>query len=743
MSFRAARFIIIFAGILLSFLLLNILPNLTFNNDHWLPQSNEYQQMLDYLEDEFQPGFGAIVVLTLPTDYFDQTNIDFFKSFKSSIEQLQYVFKVNSPLDATVIINQDDMLSIQTYEEAIDENNIRSIDHYKSLFTKSPYFGKLLSTDYKTVGLSISIDKKNDSNDLERRVSTIQAIQGIISNLPPPVTAFISGDAAIYYQMDHATQRNLVTLLPIAFALLILISWLFLKQWRSVLIVIIPTIVNLGIVPIVITMLGHTITIINVTLFVLVLVISVADGIHMLNYWERFIIEKVKYPIAQTIQSTWLPCFITSISTAVGFGSFVTSSIIPLHQYGIQSFIVMLFSYIVVMSVVPVLLTLLPPIIRQKEDIEFFPETVQKLSSIIVYHPKKIAIGCLICTIAIAQGLWFSTTETSFISVFFKKNHPVQQNVRFVDEYLLGSGRVDIILPSNQQDTFKKIETFNTIDELSTKAESLRLVKGTHDIRLPVRLIHKGFNNNQTQYPTTDQSLEQELLFLEFSRGETKTDVLSSVVDFDYKNSRIEFITHQLPTSKIKHLIRDLSNVFSDWPHGKIIITGSQFLSYILGEYILESQMVTVAITFLFIWLLFITLYGPKLGTIGMIPNIVPMIITLSLIPLASQSFDFATVLISSITLGLCVDDTIHWLHYFTICKKNNWKTPAIQTSVTMFKPLLFTTVILGAGFGVLAIADLVILKKFGIFTTIAIFLAFLADIFILPAALRSVKMAE
>ena len=309
---------------------------------------------------------------------------------------------------------------------------------------------------------------------------------------------------------------------------------------------------------------------------------------------------------------------------------------------------------------------------------------------------------------------------------------------------MLGSGRINVVLRSDKQDTFKKVEVFNQLDKVVLAAENTDMINGSQDIRLPVTLIHKGFNQNTlTSYPDTDEALEQELLFLEFSRGETKTDVLSSVVDFDYKNSRIEFITHQLPTSKIKQLIEEINSAFKEWQFGDVIITGSQFLSYILGEYILESQLVTILITFLFIWLLFITLYGFKLGSIGMIPNILPMVITLSLIPLTNQSFDFATVLISSITLGLCVDDTIHWLHYFTICRKRKLSTPAIKTSITMFKPLILTSIILGGGFGVLAFSDLVILQKFGIFTTIAIGLAFLADIFILPAVLRSLKMTE
>ena len=119
------------------------------------------------------------------------------------------------------------------------------------------------------------------------------------------------------------------------------------------------------------------------------------------------------------------------------------------------------------------------------------------------------------------------------------------------------------------------------------------------------------------------------------------------------------------------------------------------------------------------------------------------LLITLSFLPITNTPFDFATVLISSVTLGLCVDDTIHWLHYFELCRKDGDDIPAIQTSRMMFKPLFLTSIILGIGFGALGFANLVILKKFGLFTMFAIGLAFLSDILILPAIIRYFKLTK
>ena len=246
----------------------------------------------------------------------------------------------------------------------------------------------------------------------------------------------------------------------------------------------------------------------------------------------------------------------------------------------------------------------------------------------------------------------------------------MQKNVKLIDDHLSGSGRLDVLIKSTSPETFKTIDAFKDLRQRISQSLGYPLINGTNDITVPVQLIHHAFDNAKTAFPNSSEELEQELLFLEFSRGETKTDVLSSVVDFNYQNTRIEFMTNQLPSNKIKEVVHFLSTSFSEFKHGTVSITGSQFLSYILGKYVLKSQFITIIITLTFVWVLFISIFGIKLGSIGMFPNIIPMMITLSLLPMTNTAFDFATVLISSVTLGLCVDDTIRWLLFSVISKK-------------------------------------------------------------------------
>ena len=162
------------------------------------------------------------------------------------------------------------------------------------MFTASPYYKKLLSEDYTYVGLSVSINKENDGSDLMRRVGAIEGIFTLIEDLPQFIRGFVSGDAALYYKMDHATQKNLTLLLPLAFLTLLFISWLFLKASFSVDCCYSNTF-KFGDCSNHYCVIRPLYFIINITLFILV--ITVADAIHMLNYWERYSLAKSEHPI--------------------------------------------------------------------------------------------------------------------------------------------------------------------------------------------------------------------------------------------------------------------------------------------------------------------------------------------------------------------------------------------------------------------------------------------------------------
>ena len=223
-----------------------------------------------------------------------------------------------------------------------------------------------------------------------------------------------------------------------------------------------------------------------------------------------------------------------------------------------------------------VIIALIPPNIRPNE-LELFPRVVSLIADSICRYTKRWAVIPIIVVVLMMQSLWYLSTETSFISVFFKPDNVVRQQVDFVDNHLLGSGRLDVILPADRSDRFKEVEYYNQLSQYVDVALMHPYIEGANGLTVPVKMIHSSFQNTGSDSPQTDEELEQEILFLEFSRGESKTDVLSSVIDFNYEHSRIEFILDQLPTSKINELVAHLTTLLVIGRWENLLLLGLSF----------------------------------------------------------------------------------------------------------------------------------------------------------------------
>ena len=259
--------------------------------------------------------------------------------------------------------------------------------------------------------------------------------------------------------------------------------------------------------------------------------------------------------------------------------------------------------------------------------------------------------------------------ETNFLDVFFPKKSLLYQDFLFADEELNGTGIVDLLLKEKTENDFKNFAEFSNITTLVKKLETIPNVNTVQSYLEPVSMIHKELSQNKENLPKNGAELEQELLFLEFSRGDKKTDVISPHMLFDYKEGRIQIQTPNLNSTKIDELKQEIQKLLVSIKTITFTLAGSSIYFHALSEEVLFTQVVSILLTLAITWLVFLVLFGWKLGSLGVIPSIFPVLVTANTIIFLGIPFDFAVILIGSISFGLCVDDTIHLLNHY---KKGN-----------------------------------------------------------------------
>lgn len=651
--------------------------------------------------------------------------------------------KANSPVHAKIILKdaQGNLHNI-SFRKALDQG-LLDWQQYPVVLRESPYWLRLISASENTIAINLSIDTDPEKNNTDLRAKIISAVSmGLDSSLYFTNYGF-AGEAELTHQLDQLSMQDLVRLLPIAFAALFILLLISYRKFSYVFITTSVTACTLLVALNVNQWLGYSFNVISASLPILIMIVAIADSIHILRRWQINIANKDNQTSEEfwrafrlSWQQTWLPCLFTSVTSAVGFGIFYLSKLIPLSQFGATTFISILLAYPVIMLLTFTLIYVFQPGTHKTYNL-IKDVAIYDFTAAVINRKKSIIFSFLSLLVVFSFALPLAKSETNFLDVFFHKDSKTRKSFDMVDSQLSGSGSVDIILQSQEKDFFKNIDVFNNIKEQVSNVGTIDEVRSVSSLLEPVKMVHGSLSEESHPFPSTNEGLAQELLFLEFSRNDTEEDVLSEFIDFDYKNSRIKLYTPNMKSDKVEKLHKQLSGLMEDsfLPY---ILTGASIYFYELSAYVVEAQFFSMSITGLFVWLIFIMKFGFRLGTVGLISSITPVFLVLYLQILFGIPFDFSTVLVASICLGLCIDDTIHYIHRFNSYHTDKSLTERLQrTSVDTWQPIFFTTVVLLAGFLVLLNSNLVVINRFSMLTSLAIILTLVASFLLLPAMLH------
>ena len=731
------------------------LTKINFSNYDWLPEDNPIQEAKRYLDTEFQHGEDLVIVIRPALAYFSPQVLTELHEIYEALHKVTYVKSVNSPLHAQLAIeNHEDALSITSYHSALEQGLLEDIDAYRQHLIGSDYWGQLIAKDVNSFLIIVKLDIRHGEIGYEKRDTVVTAASNLLTASRWLQDHQFAGETELIYQLDKKSKNNLSRLLPIVAGITFIILWLVLRSLMKAVLIMLAAFFTLLISFNITVYNGHPFSVVSLSLPILIIVIAIADSIHIVARWER--LKNIRNPwarIKQTTRQIWFPCLVTSITTAVGFGVFYFSELIPLSHFGMDAFISILLAYPTMLLLTLGSLYVLNPWLIQDEEkdqkqkelchesfISHWTQWLQKF-------PAVTIIIILLITAPVIYQLSKAHTETNFLDAFFPKKSPIYQAFTFIDEELSGSGAIDIIL-QGEAGRFQQLKELEKVRSLTSQLLRLNHINVANSYLLPLALVHKEFSDGKEKYPQTQEQLAQEFLFLEFSRSDTENDVLSPYIDFDYANTRIHIQTPNLSSVEVKKLLAEVSPLLMQMGIQGALITGMNYYFQSLSDYVVGTQLHSFILCLILVWLFFVIRFGGVLGTIALFTNLLPLGFTLGLIPLLNLPFDFATVLVASISLGLCIDNTIHYLHYCKLCRqgREHIKTSLLipQVSETLARPIFLTSFLLIIGFSVFIFADLILLTRFGLFSAVAIFTALLSVFVFLPCALTLVdKMSK
>jgi len=474
----------------------------------------------------------------------------------------------------------------------------------------------------------------------------------------------------------------------------------------------------------------------------LLLAVSVGATVHILSiFFDRFNDNgDKKESISYTLRYSGLAIAMTSITTAIGVGSFSGSEVAPISDLGRFASLGVMVSLFLTLTLLPALLSITK--LKQKPKIKVgkLDNIMKKLSTIPINHYRSIiAISAILVIVALFASSKIGLSHNPLF--WFQPDNYNRISTQTIDKKMNGTVTIEAIVDTGVENGWNDPDRLNRLNVLTKKLESY-VDDYTHigkvvSISTIVNETNRALHENKEEYYTIPKDanlVSQELLLFENSGS----DDLEDVVDSQFSKARV---TIKLPwTDAVKAVdVRDFvtNEVTKAFPKDKVEITGMIPLLINTFAQAVHSSVISYLIAFIGITFMMMLILGSvRIGLLSMIPNLTPIILGLLIMYIAHIPLDMFTLLIGSIAIGLAVDDTIHFMHNFRryYIETGDSIKAIEQTFYTTGKAMVITTIVLSLGFYSYMMAEMVSVQNFGILTGSVIVLALLADLLLAPA---------
>ena len=510
--------------------------------------------------------------------------------------------------------------------------------------------------------------------------------------------------------------------------------------------------------------LGWKVTVISSNFIALMLILTMAMNIHMstrfLQLQESFPDKNILDLIVMTTNKMFWPILYTVLTTIIAFLSLIFSEIKPIIDFGWMMTMGLITSFVITFTLLPTLINFVP-----KKNISNDSSKSSKITSFFSFisqeKPKIILFITGLIIILSIVGISRLQVENSFIN-YFSKNTEIYKGMKLIDEKLGGTTPLEIILKfpekkiDNEEDEFedwgdekddqnneKYWFTKDKIDRISIIHNYLDDLPEVGKVLSFSSIIDVAtlLNNNKPL-----GTLEMGVLYSKIPES-IKTEIIDPYISIKNNEARINLriidSQENLRRNDLIEKIRyDLKNNLG-LEEKEFKLAGVLILFNNLLQSLFKSQILTLGLVMTGIFLMFLILFkNIKLSLIGVVPNFIAAFFILGIIGLIGIPLDMMTITIAAITIGIAVDNSIHYIYRFKeeFDKKKNYNKTIEICHSTVGKAILNTSITIVFGFSILVLSKFIPTIYFGIFTGIAMLLAMISVLTLLPCLILIVK---
>ncbi|GAB6060223.1 efflux RND transporter permease subunit [Desulfonatronum parangueonense] len=715
------------------------IPSLTTidNVDYFVvdddPDFAYYQEIRSIFgEDEF------FVIAFRQPDVFTVQNLHRLRDLTRKLESHSGTRNVKSLANVDYVDGAQEFFDVRPFLETIPDTR-EGLERLREQAMSTPlYLDNLISRDGQTLAIIVYPHEYPEDHEFRKRflddVATMLAeheVEGVRFHL--------AGNTVSNVFLSRYVQQDLATFIPLTITLVALVILAVFRNLRLTILAMVNIMFCLGATMGFMALTGTAMH--NVTSVVpsLVMALALADTVHIFSYLDRNILEAEPdkhAALKRVLDKVILPCFLTSLTTAVGFFSLSVSSLLPIREFAYVASMGMLLEFFFSFFLLPPLILFCNPskLYRDRRTDHGLSGILHATSRFV--RKQHVRICFVILFVAIGSG-WFAgkiQMETNLLE-YFKKESPLRQDLDFVQQHLSGVATMDISLRAASDFAFSEPENLLLLDAIQSFMHDLPGVDTSLSFADYIKDMNKSFHDEDPLYYVVPENREliAQYLLLYDSRD------IDDYINRSFDHARIVLRLSETSSARQAELI-EATQIFLAGLETEgitIRITGNVVQQVNVIQALLDSLMASLALAVGVIALImFLVLRSIKMGLLSFVPNIFPLLVNFGIMGLLGIPLDTSTALIAVVALGIAVDDTIHFLMEYDTQRKAGLPIAASLEQAVVNKGLAIvtTSVILSIGFGVLVFSNFVPTIYFGLLSAMVMITALIGDLILLPA---------
>jgi len=760
---------------------------------------------LKYLR-EVNKKYGSedylVLTYTPKKELLDESTIQNLKNLKKDLTNLSWANSVITILDVPLLNNNEDSLEerIKNFK-TLSDAEVDKDRGFKEIIDSPIYKEFIISKDGKTSGIIVYIKNDKKMSDLvlvknnyldqinnktlnsnenkeykkflkkynnykklhnQKNHQNINEIRTVIEKYQDTAKIHLGGIPMIADDMMTYVKNDIMVFGAGVFLFIVFTLWFVFRSFLWVFIPLLSCFFAVFIMVGLLGLLGWKVTVISSNFIALMLILTMAMNIHISVRYLQFKNENPnisnKEAILWTAEKMFWPIFYTVLTTICAFLSLLFSGIKPIIDFGWMMTLGLLVSLSVTFTLLPAVLNLLSNSTTNYSN-ENKSKITNYLSGVAQKNTKTIFASTILVIFVSIAGISKLEVENSFINYFDKKTE-IYKGMKLIDEKLGGTTPLSVIIkfPSkekvkdeddefenwddDEKDDSKYWFTRNKIDKITEVHEYLDSLEGVGKVISFASMVRVA----EDLYGKKLEGLEMGILYTKIPES-IKKAVINPYISIKNDEARINLrILDSQENLRRNDLIKkinfDLENQLNLKP-SEFKLAGVLILFNNLLQSLFKSQILTLGVVMAGITLMFLILFrNITLSIIGVVPNFMAAFLILGIIGLLGIPLDMMTITIAAITIGIAVDNSIHYIYRFKeeFKKIKNYNKTLEKCHNTVGVAILNTSITIIFGFSILVLSNFIPTIYFGVFTGIAMLLALISVLTLLPKLILVIK---